>query len=244
MTVKEMLANSVVAALVEATGLKPKAKERGPAFAKRLAKAVNGLDDDVWAELDDDVQEWADSLIESVREKTDLPDLPEVDDEDEDDDGDEDVADDEDEDEDEDESDESDDEDEDDEDEDEPAPKSRSKKKVAKKTAKKASSKKKTTKKTAKKKTTKKTAKKASSKKKTTKKTAKKVSKKTATKKKGLGMTEQFRKLVCQNPDKSKDELVTLAEKKGLQASEGTIQTVTFHTKKTIAMLRELGKLD
>lgn len=65
--------------LVTATNFKLKKDEARQSHLKRLMKAVSKLDDDSWAELSGEAQDWNNDAAESVKTGSSIADFPDLD---------------------------------------------------------------------------------------------------------------------------------------------------------------------
>lgn len=70
-----MAKKTVEELLQEATGVKPKAKEKRQDYLKRLHGAVGELDDDAWKGLTTPAQKWANEATKAFDAEKDIPDF-------------------------------------------------------------------------------------------------------------------------------------------------------------------------
>ena len=69
---------SVIKPLVKATGCKPKADEDRQDYLTRLVTAVSEMQEDDWAKLPDDAQDWVNDAITAIKDKKEVVDPAEA----------------------------------------------------------------------------------------------------------------------------------------------------------------------
>lgn len=70
--------NSVSTELMKVSGVKVKEGQSRQSFLKKLAAAVNALDEDDWNSLSEEAQEWNNSAVKSIAGKKDIEDFPDA----------------------------------------------------------------------------------------------------------------------------------------------------------------------